>query len=44
VLALLLAVLPWLGLGIYWNQEIVLTVALALMVSGLNLSLGYAGE
>ena len=43
-LALLLLVAPWLGLGIYWNQEIVLTVALALMVSGLNLSLGYAGE
>jgi branched-chain amino acid transport system permease protein len=44
VLALLLLVAPWFGLGIYWNQEIVLTVALALMVSGLNLSLGYAGE
>jgi branched-chain amino acid transport system permease protein len=43
-LAVLLLVAPWLGLGIYWNQEIVLTVALALMVSGLNLSLGYAGE
>lgn len=43
-LALLLLVAPWFGLGIYWNQEIVLTVALALMVSGLNLSLGYAGE
>ena len=43
-LAVLLLVAPWFGLGIYWNQEIVLTVALALMVSGLNLSLGYAGE
>jgi branched-chain amino acid transport system permease protein len=43
-LAVLLVLAPWLGLGIYWNQEIVLTVALALMVSGLNLSLGYAGE
>jgi branched-chain amino acid transport system permease protein len=43
-LAALLLVAPWFGLGIYWNQEIVLTVALALMVSGLNLSLGYAGE
>jgi branched-chain amino acid transport system permease protein len=42
--AVLLVVAPWLGMGIYWNQEIVLTVALALMVSGLNLSLGYAGE
>jgi branched-chain amino acid transport system permease protein len=44
VLAVLLLVAPWFGIGIYWNQEIVLTVALALMVSGLNLSLGYAGE
>jgi branched-chain amino acid transport system permease protein len=43
-LAALLLVAPWLGLGIYWNQEIVLTVALALLVSGLNLSFGYAGE
>jgi len=44
VLAALLALLPWLGLGIYWNQEIVLTIGLALLVSGLNLSFGYAGE
>jgi branched-chain amino acid transport system permease protein len=43
-LAGLLALAPWLGLGIYWNQEIVLTIALALLVSGLNLSFGYAGE
>jgi branched-chain amino acid transport system permease protein len=44
VLAVVLALLPWLGLGIYWNQEIVLTIGLALLVSGLNLSFGYAGE
>jgi ABC-type branched-subunit amino acid transport system ATPase component/ABC-type branched-subunit amino acid transport system permease subunit len=43
-LAALLLAAPWLGLGIYWNQEIVLTIALALLVSGLNLSFGYAGE
>jgi branched-chain amino acid transport system permease protein len=43
-LAALLLAAPWLGLGIYWNQEIVLTVALALLASGLNLSFGYAGE
>ena len=43
-LAVLLLAAPWLGLGIYWNQEIVLTIALALLVSGLNLSFGYAGE
>jgi branched-chain amino acid transport system permease protein len=43
-LAAALSLAPWLGLGIYWNQEIVLTIALALLVSGLNLSFGYAGE
>jgi branched-chain amino acid transport system permease protein len=43
-LAVALAVLPWLGLGIYWNQEIVLTIGLALLASGLNLSFGFAGE
>ena len=43
-LAAVVALAPWLGLGIYWNQEIVLTIALALLVSGLNLSFGYAGE
>ena len=43
-LAVLLSLAPWLGLGIYWNQEVVLTIALALLASGLNLSFGYAGE
>jgi branched-chain amino acid transport system permease protein len=43
-IALVLAVLPWLGMGIYWNQEIVLTIGLALLASGLNLSFGFAGE
>jgi branched-chain amino acid transport system permease protein len=42
--AVVLAVLPWLGLGIYWNQEIVLAIVLALLASGLNLSFGFAGE
>jgi branched-chain amino acid transport system permease protein len=44
VLAVVLGLAPWLGLGIYWNQEIVLTIGLALLASGLNLSFGYAGE
>jgi branched-chain amino acid transport system permease protein len=44
LLAVVLAALPWLGLGIYWNQEIVLTIVLALLASGLNLSFGFAGE
>jgi branched-chain amino acid transport system permease protein len=43
-LAVAAALAPWLGMGIYWNQEIVLTIGLALLVSGLNLSFGYAGE
>jgi branched-chain amino acid transport system permease protein len=43
-IAVVLAVLPWLGMGIYWNQEIVLTIGLALLASGLNLSFGFAGE
>jgi ABC-type branched-subunit amino acid transport system ATPase component/ABC-type branched-subunit amino acid transport system permease subunit len=43
-LAAALSLAPWLGLGIYWNQEVVLTIALALLASGLNLSFGYAGE
>jgi hypothetical protein len=33
-LAAALSLAPWLGLGIYWNQEIVLTIALALLVRG----------
>ncbi|MCG2621221.1 ATP-binding cassette domain-containing protein [Arthrobacter sp. I2-34] len=48
VLALLLAAfvaaLPWLGLDIGWQRQIILIAVLALVVSGLNLSFGYAGE
>jgi branched-chain amino acid transport system permease protein len=43
-IAVVLAVLPWLGMGVYWNQEIVLTIGLALLASGLNFSFGFAGE
>ena len=35
---------PQLGLGLNLQRQIVLTAILALLVSGLNLSLGYAGE
>ena len=44
IVAVVLALLPWLGVGIYWNQEIVQTISLALLASGLSLSFGFAGE
>jgi len=43
LLALILA-LPWLGVNAYWTREIILVAILSLVVSGLNVSLGYAGE
>lgn len=36
--------LPFLGLGDSWTRLIMLTLILALVVSGLNLTFGYAGE
>jgi branched-chain amino acid transport system permease protein len=44
VLVVLVLLVPWLGLGLYWIREFGLVLMLALVVSGLNLSLGYAGE
>ncbi|MFF2508171.1 ATP-binding cassette domain-containing protein [Streptomyces sp. NPDC058067] len=43
-LGLVLLVLPWAGLDFSTSRQIQLTLILALVVSGLNLSLGYAGE
>ncbi|MBO0731702.1 MAG: branched-chain amino acid ABC transporter permease, partial [Acidimicrobiaceae bacterium] len=40
----LVALLPWLGLNNYWVLQASLVLILALVVSGLNTSLGYAGE
>ncbi len=40
----LVAGLPWLGLNNYWVLQASLVIILALVVSGLNTSLGYAGE
>lgn len=40
----LVAVLPQLGLLPVWTRQILLVATLALLVSGLNLSLGWAGE
>lgn len=42
--AALIAVLPWLGVDQSVRRQIVLVALLAMVVSGLNLSLGYAGE
>lgn len=39
-----LVALPWLGLNAHWVRQIVLISMLALVVSGLSLTLGYAGE
>ena len=43
-LILIVVFLPWLGLNDYWDRQVILIVILSLIVSGLNTSLGYAGE
>lgn len=43
-MAVIIGFLPWMGLNPYWVREIILVIILALVVSGLNTSLGYAGE
>jgi branched-chain amino acid transport system permease protein len=40
----LFALLPWMGLNNYWVRQVILVAILSLVVSGLNTSLGYAGE
>ncbi len=40
----LVLALPWLGLNLPNQRQVLLICILALLVSGLNLSLGYAGE
>ncbi|OLT38387.1 hypothetical protein BJF79_27060 [Actinomadura sp. CNU-125] len=40
----LVALLPLLGLGGYWQQQVALIAIYTLICSGLNLSFGYAGE
>lgn len=40
----LVAALPWLGMSSFWTRQLVLVAMLALVVSGLNLTFGYAGE
>ncbi len=43
-LGIVILLLPFAGLGFSTSRQIQLTLILALVVSGLNLSLGYAGE
>ena len=44
LLAVLVLCAPWLGLDRSWTRQIILISVLALVVSGVNLSWGYAGE
>jgi branched-chain amino acid transport system permease protein len=44
VLAVVVLALPWLGLEVSWQRQIILILTLTLVVSGLNLSFGFAGE
>ncbi|MGO4691792.1 branched-chain amino acid ABC transporter ATP-binding protein/permease [Glaciibacter sp. 2TAF33] len=44
IAAILVAVAPWLGLGFSAQRQIILIAILAMIVSGLNLSFGFAGE
>jgi branched-chain amino acid transport system permease protein len=44
VLGIVVLFLPQLGAGLSLQRQIILSAILALLVSGLNLSLGYAGE
>lgn len=40
----LVMLLPWLGLDSYWVRQLLLVAILSLVVSGLSLSFGFAGE
>jgi branched-chain amino acid transport system permease protein len=44
VVTVLIGVLPRLGLANYWTRQALLVAVMALLVSSLNLSLGWAGE
>lgn len=35
---------PWLNIGPYWTRQIILIAIMAMLVSGLNISWGWAGE
>ena len=42
--AVVVAVLPWAGVSRYWTIQIAYSLIFMLVVSGLNLSMGFAGE
>jgi branched-chain amino acid transport system permease protein len=44
LLAMLLVAVPWLNIDATWTRQLILISILALIVSGVNLSWGYAGE
>ena len=44
VLLVLVAALPWLGLNALWIREAEIVAIFTLIVSGTNLSYGFAGE
>ncbi|WP_173160136.1 ABC transporter permease subunit [Phytohabitans suffuscus] len=44
VVAVVVAVLPNMGLSVYWSTQLILIAIYSLIVSGLNLSFGYAGQ
>ena len=44
VMMLILLLLPFIGLTEFWQLEIVLMICYALVVSGVNLGFGFAGE
>ena len=44
ILGITLIFVPYMGLGYAVTRQVQLTILLALIVTGLNLSLGYAGE
>lgn len=44
LLGVIALVLPWLGINIVWQREIILIAIYSIVVSGLNVSFGYAGE
>jgi len=40
----ILGLLPFIGLGLFWQTQLVLMIVYALIVSGVNLTFGFAGE
>ena len=41
---LITLLLPWIGLNVFWQLQVILMICYALVVCGINLSFGFAGE